>query len=76
MRNKAEKSKCHTFARQYLEAVHAKDAELAAAKLKILVKELDTARGKGILTRNAVSRKKSRMMKLYNVSFAASSTAK
>ncbi|MBQ7970116.1 MAG: 30S ribosomal protein S20, partial [Treponema sp.] len=36
-----------------------------------LVSELDSARSKGVLTRNAVSRKKSRMMKLYNVSFAA-----
>ena len=36
-----------------------------------LVSELDSARGKGVLTRNAVSRKKSRMMKLFNVSFAA-----
>lgn len=69
LRNKAEKSKCHTFARQYLEAVHAKDSELAAAKLKVLVSELDSARSKGILTRNAVARKKSRMTKLYNVSF-------
>ena len=36
-----------------------------------LVKELDTAGSKGILSKNAVSRKKSRMMKLYNVTFAA-----
>ena len=35
------------------------------------VKELDTAAGKGILTKNSVSRKKSRMMKLYNASFNA-----
>ena len=39
--------------------------------LKMIVKELDTAGGKGILSKNAVSRKKSRMMKLYNVTFAA-----
>ena len=38
---------------------------------KKLQKELDSARSKGVLSRNAVSRKKSRMMKLFNVSFAA-----
>lgn len=52
-----------------MEAVHAKDSENATKLLKALVKELDTAAGKGILSKNSVSRKKSRMMKLYNVSF-------
>jgi small subunit ribosomal protein S20 len=71
LRNKAIKSTCKTYARQFVEAVHAKDQALAEAKLKLLVSNLDSARSKGVLTRNAVSRKKSRMMKLYNVSFAA-----
>jgi len=35
------------------------------------VKELDTAARKGIIARNAAARKKSRMQKLYNASFAA-----
>ena len=48
-----------------------KDAEAAQSALKTLVSELDSAGRKGILTRNAVSRKKSRMMRLYNVSFSA-----
>ena len=61
LHNKAIKSTCKT-----------KDQALAEAKLKLLVSNLDSARSKGVLTRNAVSRKKSRMMKLYNVSFAAS----
>ena len=69
LHNKAIKSTCKTYARQFVEAVHAKDQKSAEEKLKLLVKELDSARSKGVLTRNAVSRKKSRMMKLYNVSF-------
>lgn len=69
LHNKAIKSTCKTYARQFVEAVHAKDQALAEAKLKLLVSNLDSARSKGVLTRNAVSRKKSRMMKLYNVSF-------
>lgn len=71
LHNKAIKSTCKTYAKQFVEAVHAKDKALAEAKLKVLVSNLDSARSKGVLTRNAVSRKKSRMMKLYNVSFAA-----
>ena len=73
MRNKAAKSSVRTSARKYVEAVHAKDAELAASLLKVLVKELDTVAGKGILSKNSVARKKSRMMKLYNVSFKSAS---
>ncbi len=70
LRNKAVKSSTRTSARKFVEAVHANDATLASEKLKILVKELDTAANKGILTKNAVSRKKSRMMKLFNASFS------
>lgn len=71
LRNKSTKSAVRTSARKYVEAVQANDATLAAELLKVLVKELDTAAGKGILTKNSVSRKKSRMMKLYNVSFSS-----
>ena len=71
LHNKAIKSSCKTYARKYLEAVQAKDKTLAETRLRTLVSELDSARGKGVLTRNAVSRKKARMMKLFNVSFAA-----
>jgi len=71
LHNKAIKSTCRTYAKQFVEAVHSKDKALAEAKLSTLVSELDSARSKGVLKRNAVSRKKSRMMKLFNVSFAA-----
>ena len=71
LHNKDIKSTCKTYARQFVEAVHAKDKALAEKTLNTLVSQLDSARSKGVLTRNAVSRKKSRMMKLYNVSFAA-----
>lgn len=71
LRNKAAKSTARTCAKKFVAAVHAQNADLAAAELKVLCKELDTSGGKGILSKNAVSRKKSRMMKLYNASFAA-----
>ena len=72
MHNKAIKSECHTYVRQFVEAVQAKDSKLAQEKLVLLTSKLDSARSKGVLKRNAVSRKKSRMQKLFNVTFAAS----
>ncbi|MBP3772490.1 MAG: 30S ribosomal protein S20 [Treponema sp.] len=71
MHNKAIKSECRTYIRQFVEAVQAKDSKLAQEKLVLLTSKLDSARSKGVLKRNAVSRKKSRMQKLYNVTFAA-----
>ncbi len=69
LRNKSAKSAVRTYAKKFVEAVHAKDQNTASEQLKVLVKELDSAAGKGILTRNAASRKKSRMTKLYNATF-------
>lgn len=69
MHNKAIKSEVRTYARQFVEAVHAKDENAAKEKLSTLVSKLDSARSKGVLSRNSVSRKKSRMAKLFNVSF-------
>ena len=71
MRNKAIKSECRTYVKQFIEACLKKDQQLADAKLRQLSGRLESAYGKGVLTRNAVSRKKSRMAKLYNVTFAA-----
>ncbi|MCQ2589394.1 MAG: 30S ribosomal protein S20 [Treponema sp.] len=71
LHNKAIKSTCKTYAKQFVEAVHAKDQKLAEDKYKQLQKELDSARSKGVMTRNAVSRKKSRMMNLFNATFNA-----
>jgi len=71
LHNKAIKSTCRTYAKQFVQAVQAKDQKLAEETYKKLQKELDSARSKGVLSRNAVSRKKSRMMNLYNVNFAA-----
>ncbi|MBQ8013657.1 MAG: 30S ribosomal protein S20 [Treponema sp.] len=71
MHNKAIKSECRTYVRQFVEAVQAKDSALAQEKLILLTSKLDSARSKGVLKRNAVSRKKSRMQRLFNVTFAA-----
>lgn len=67
--NKAIKSRCRTYAKKFVQAVQSKDSALAMEKYKELQKELDSAKSKGVLKANTVSRKKSRMMKLYNVTF-------
>jgi small subunit ribosomal protein S20 len=42
------------------------DTALAEAALKDMIKKLDTAARKGIIKKNAASRKKSRMQRLFN----------
>lgn len=71
MRNRSAKSEVRTTARKYTEVVHAANAESAAALLRELSSQLDSAARKGILTKNSAARKKSRMQLLYNASFAA-----
>lgn len=71
IKNKAVKSSVRTSAKKYVASIHANDSVVADGLLRELVKELDTAAGKGVISRNAAARKKSRMHKLYNVSFAA-----
>ncbi len=70
LRNKSTKSAVHTCERKFREAVIAKNKELAQDNLKALIKALDTAASKGILNKKAVARKKSRMAKYFNASFA------
>ena len=71
LHNKAIKSECRTYVRQFIEAVQAKDQKLAEEKLRIMVSKLDSARSKGVLKRNSVSRKKSRMPNFFNKTIAA-----
>ena len=71
IKNKAVKSSVRTSAKKYVASVQAKSKDDAGTLLHDLVKELDTAARKGIISRNAAARKKSRMQKLYNASFAA-----
>lgn len=71
IRNKAVKSRCHTAERAFVEAVQKKDKALAEEKYKVLQSELDTAFRKGVKKRNAVARKKSRMMKFFHKNFTA-----
>lgn len=72
LRNKAVKTKCRTRVKQFLKAIADKDQKGAEEKFIVMQKELDASRSKGVLKRNAVARKKSRMAKLFNKTFAVS----
>ncbi|MCJ8341949.1 MAG: 30S ribosomal protein S20 [Cetobacterium sp.] len=60
-RNQAVKSRVKTMVKKVLVAVEAKEVEAANAALTVAYKELDKAVSKGILKKNTVSRKKSRL---------------
>ncbi|WP_010263195.1 30S ribosomal protein S20 [Treponema primitia] len=66
LRNKAVKSSVRTSAKKFVVLAQKKEAENAEAALKDMIKKLDTASRKGIIKKNAASRKKSRMQRLFN----------
>ena len=61
LRNQAVKSRVKTFVKKVLTAIEAKEVEAATKALVLAQKELDKAVTKGILNKNSVSRKKSRL---------------
>lgn len=66
MRNRVSKSSSKTAIRKFEAAVQAKDKAAAATQLAEVQKLLDTAAGKGILHKNMVARKKSRLANALN----------
>lgn len=61
VRNQAVKSRVKTMIKKVLAAIEANEVETAKAALSVVYKELDKAVTKGILKKNTVSRKKSRL---------------
>ena len=61
MRNRKSKSSSKTAIRKFETAIEAKDKAAAVTHLAEVQKLLDTAAGKGILHKNMVARKKSRL---------------
>jgi len=57
--------------KKFVVSVQKKDAGEAEASLKEMITKLDNAARKGIVKKNAASRKKSRMQRLYNALTAA-----
>jgi len=71
MHNRMAKSAVRTMAKKYTLAVKEGKKDDATTLLKSLVSKLDTIARKGIIKKNAASRKKSRMQILYNSTFLA-----
>ena len=70
LRNKSEKSAVKTSVKKFVSLAQKKDPAAEAA-LKEMIKKIDTAAGKGTISKNAAARKKSRMQRYYNVIKAA-----
>jgi len=65
LRNKSAKSAVKTSVKKFVVLAQKKDPAAEAA-LKEMIKKIDTAAGKGIITKNAAARKKSRMQRYFN----------
>lgn len=70
LRNKTSKTRCKNSVKKFLEAIKSKDKGAASSSYNDLQSELDVARRKGVIKLNAAARKKSRMMALFNKTFA------
>jgi small subunit ribosomal protein S20 len=66
IRNKTVKSSVRTSAKRVVLASQKKDTQAAERELQEMIKKIDTAARKGIIKKNAASRKKSRMQRLVN----------
>ncbi|AEF84288.1 ribosomal protein S20 [Treponema primitia ZAS-2] len=66
LRNKAVKSSVRTSVKKFEVLSRKKELDNAELALKEMIKKLDTAARKGIVKKNAASRKKSRMQRLFN----------
>lgn len=64
--NKMRKTIIRSSAKKVAVAAESKDKVAAEAALHVMIKEIDTAARKGIVKKNAASRKKSRMQRLVN----------
>ena len=70
LRNKSVKSSVKTSVKKFVALAQKKDPNTETA-LKDMIKSIDKAAGKGIITKNSAARKKSRMQRYYNVIKAA-----
>ncbi|MDR0723666.1 MAG: 30S ribosomal protein S20 [Endomicrobium sp.] len=66
LRNRMAVSEVRTYIKSFVTAVDSKNKEEAEKAFRLVVKKIDTVAGKGILHRNTVARKKSRLAKMLN----------
>ncbi|AEF80053.1 30S ribosomal protein S20 [Leadbettera azotonutricia] len=66
IRNKSVKSSVRTSAKKFVVLAQKKNVGEAETALKDMIRKIDSAAQKGIIKKNAASRKKSRMQLLFN----------
>jgi small subunit ribosomal protein S20 len=66
LRNKSARSAVRTSAKKFVALAQNKEKAEAEVALKDMIKQIDTAAGKGIIKKNSAARKKSRMQRLFN----------
>lgn len=66
LRNRVAVSEVRTSVKSFVTAVGSNNKDEAEKALRLVVKKIDTAAGKGIFHRNTVARKKSRLAKMLN----------
>ena len=71
LRNKSVKSAVRTSAKKFVVLAQKKDIDGADLALKEMIKKIDTAARKGVVSKNAAARKKSRMQRYFNTIKAA-----
>lgn len=64
--NSSVKSRVKTAVKKFVEAVPSGDINNSEGLLKTAIKKMDKAARKGILHKNAVARKKSKLQKAFN----------
>ncbi len=65
-KNKSARSAVRTSVKKFVALINKKEYEEAQLALQEMVKKLDSAAQKGVMSKNTAARKKSRMQKLYN----------
>ena len=63
LRNISIRSELHSYSKKVESLIAAKKTDEAKASLKVFISKLDKAASKGIIHKNAASRKSSRLMK-------------
>ena len=66
LRNKSAKSAVRSSVRRFVNLAQKKDVLNAGLALVDMIKKMDTAARKGIISKNAAARKKSRMQRFFN----------
>ena len=66
LRNKSAKSSVRTSVKKFVVLAQKKDIAGADLALKEMIKKIDSAAGKGIISKNTAARKKSRMQRYFN----------